>query len=81
MEVKAKPIEALLEEARSFPPPKKLRASAHVKDNSVYKKAERNREAFWEGFAKELHWYKKWKKVLDWKAPYSKWFVGGKINV
>jgi len=81
MEARAKPIEALLEEARSFPPPKKLRERAHVKDDSVYKKAERNREGFWEGFAKELHWYKKWKKVLDWKAPHSKWFVGGKINV
>ena len=22
-----------------------------------------------------------WKKVLEWKAPFAKWFVGGKLNV
>ena len=26
-------------------------------------------------------WRKKWTKVLDWKAPFAKWFVGGKLNV
>ena len=36
---------------------------------------------FWAREAKELSWQKKWTKVLDWKAPYAKWFVGGKLNV
>ncbi|RYD66336.1 MAG: acetate--CoA ligase, partial [Verrucomicrobiaceae bacterium] len=31
--------------------------------------------------AKELEWRAKWTKVLDWKAPDAKWFVGGKLNV
>jgi acetyl-CoA synthetase len=22
-----------------------------------------------------------WKKVLQWKAPFAKWFVGGQTNV
>ena len=26
-------------------------------------------------------WFKPWKKVLDWKPPFAKWFVGGKLNV
>ena len=26
-------------------------------------------------------WRKPYKKVLDWKAPHAKWFVGGKLNV
>ncbi len=81
MEAKIKPIEALLEEKRLFPPPKKLREKAHVKSDSVYQKAQRNPEAFWEGFAKELDWYKKWRKALDWNPPHAKWFVGGKLNV
>ncbi len=81
MAEEAKTILDLLKEKRAFSPRKEFVEKAHIKSDSVYKKAERNREAFWEGFAKELHWYKKWKKVLDWKAPHSKWFVGGKINV
>jgi acetyl-CoA synthetase len=76
-----KTIEALLEEKRSFTPSKKFREKAHVKSDSIYKRASRNTAAFWEGFAKELDWYKKWKKTLDWKPPHAKWFLGGKINV
>src|SRR5262249_46719381 len=36
---------------------------------------------FWERFARELDWFKPWRKALEWKAPYAKWFVGGKLNV
>lgn len=81
MATETKTIEALLDEKRSFPPPKRFREKALVKSDSIYKKASRNIAAFWEGFAKELDWDKKWRKVLDWKPPHAKWFLGGKINV
>ena len=29
----------------------------------------------------ELHWFKKWDKVLEWNHPWAKWFVGGQINL
>ena len=81
MAQEAKAILDLLKEKRIFSPRKDFVEKAHVKNEAIYKKASRNSDAFWEGFAKELHWYKKWKKVLDWKTPHSEWFVGGKINV
>ncbi len=32
--------------------------------------------------AKEhVDWFTPWKKVLDWKPPFAKWFVGAKTNV
>ncbi len=37
-------------------------------------------EKFWAKEANKLKWFEKWNKVLDWKKPYAKWFVGGKIN-
>ncbi len=74
-----KALEALLQENRTFPPPKEFARNAVVKDAKVYKV--RDRLKFWEGFAKELHWFKKWKKVLDWKLPFAKWFVGGTTNM
>ncbi|MGC9051021.1 AMP-binding protein, partial [Pyrobaculum sp.] len=41
-----------------------------------------NLEAFWEGVAKELEWFKPWDKVLDASnPPFYKWFVGGKLNL
>jgi acetyl-CoA synthetase len=27
-----------------------------------------------------LHWDKPWTQVLDWKRPFAKWFIGGKLN-
>ena len=38
-------------------------------------------DKFWSAIASELDWFKKWTKVLEWKLPFAKWFVGGKINV
>src|SRR2546427_580819 len=38
-------------------------------------------ERYWSDRAKELVWIKKWSRVLQWKAPFAKWFVGGRINV
>ncbi|MEO8189051.1 MAG: acetate--CoA ligase [Acidobacteriota bacterium] len=73
-------IEALLLEKRRFKPPKAFAAAANVSNPSVYAKADRDFEKFWERFAGELEWMKPWKKVLDWKPPRAKWFVGGKLN-
>jgi acetyl-CoA synthetase len=48
----------------------------------LYRRAEQDPEAFWgEVAGKELHWFEKWSKVLDWEPPFARWFVGGKTNV
>jgi len=47
-----KTIEALLKEERTFSPSKKFRDNAHVKDEALYRKAKRDREKYWEDFAK-----------------------------
>src|SRR4030095_8519770 len=54
---------------------------ANANRAAIYKDAAKNPTRFWERFAKELDWFKPWKTVLQWKAPYAKWFVGGKLNV
>ena len=53
-----------------------------VKDyEKLYQESIKNPEAFWENIAKELSWFKPWDKVLDWKYPYARWFVGGQTNI
>ncbi len=74
-------IDALLTEDRRFPPPPAFQAQANANDPDVYEEAARDHEGFWARFAEELHWFKKWDKVLEWDPPYAKWFLGGKINV
>ena len=74
-------IEVLLEEGKLFPPPEDFRKTAWVKDENIYEKAEKDFEGFWASFAEELHWFKKWDKVLEWDPPWAKWFVNGKLNM
>ena len=74
-------IDALLTEDRRFPPPPAFQAQANANDPDVYEEAAMDPEGFWARFAEELHWFKKWDKVLEWDPPYAKWFLGGKINV
>ena len=35
---------------------------------------------FWEEQAKNLSWFSKWEKTLQWDPPFAKWFDGGLIN-
>jgi acetyl-CoA synthetase len=75
-----KAIEVLLDEKRSFPPSKEFKKSANIKSASIFNTARKNPQAFWAKAAKELHWFKPWKKVLEWDTPWAKWFIGGKLN-
>jgi len=74
-------IEVLLEEGKLYPPPEDFKKKAWVKDEKIYEKAEKDFEGFWASFAEELHWFKKWDKVLEWDPPWAKWFINGKLNV
>ena len=69
----------LLNETRTFPPTPEFAKQANAKIE-MYDEAERDRLAFWEKQASFLHWHKKWDQVLDWKPPFAKWFVGGRLN-
>jgi acetyl-CoA synthetase len=75
-----KAIEALLEESRVFPPTAAFAAQANATE-ALYERAEADPEAFWAEVAGGLHWFRPWDRVLEWEAPFAKWFVGGKLNV
>ncbi len=53
---------------------------ANINDPEVYQKAAQDLEGFWEDLANDIHWFKKWDKVLDWQPPHAQWFIGGKLN-
>ena len=63
------------------PTPETIKNS-YIKDyEKTYAESIKDPETFWENIAKELSWYKPWDKVLDWKFPYARWFVGGQTNI
>ncbi|MDH3974953.1 MAG: acetate--CoA ligase [Deltaproteobacteria bacterium] len=78
-------ITSVLHEERVFNPAKDFSANAHIKSmeayEEIYARARKDPESFWAEQAEELHWFKKWNQVLDWKPPFAKWFVGGELNI
>jgi len=59
-------IESILREGRSFPPTPEFSRAARVKSMAEC--------------AKDLSWFKPFDKVLEWKFPFAKWFLNGKLN-
>ncbi len=48
----------------------------------VYRRSIEDPAGFWGELAEELHWYRKWDRVLDdSNAPFYRWFVGGETNI
>jgi acetyl-CoA synthetase len=74
-------LAALLAEKRLFKPSLDFRRQANARDARVHKRAARQPEKFWAEWARRLEWFRPWKKVLEWKPPQAKWFVGGKLNL
>ena len=73
-----KTIETLLQENRIFHPSESFRSSAHIQSEKIYEEAEKDFEGFWKKAAENLDWFHKWNKILEWKPPFAKWFLGGK---
>jgi len=78
-------IESILKEARLFPPPEEFSKAARISSLEEYRKlyarSIEDPEGFFGEQAEELHWFEKWQRVLEWDAPFAKWFVGGKTNL
>jgi acetyl-CoA synthetase len=79
-------ITSVLHESRVFKPRKEFAETARIKSLAQYRKlynqSIKSPEKFWANQARtELVWFKPWKNVLQWKEPFAKWFVGGRLNV
>jgi acetyl-CoA synthetase len=66
-----------------YAPTQDIIDEAHVPDyDALRAEAAADPLAFWDKMARELDWYQPWTDVLDEsKAPFFKWFVGGKTNI
>jgi acetyl-CoA synthetase len=78
-------IESLLKEKRIFEPDRSFAKQANwrKKDVAEYRRlARKDPKRFWAKMAREhVDWFSPWKKVLEWKPPFAKWFAGATLNV
>ena len=65
-------------EERRYPPPEAFSAQANAQAG-IY---EEGFEAFWEREGRErVSWFEPFGELLEWKPPYAKWYLGGKLNI
>jgi len=84
-------IDSLMTENRTFPPPAKLAAGAHIKSveqyQEMYDRSINEPDAFWLEQAATLHWFKKPTKAREfvWNTDARDiqltWFADGELNV
>ncbi|MFM9131790.1 MAG: acetyl-coenzyme A synthetase N-terminal domain-containing protein, partial [Actinomycetota bacterium] len=75
-------IDDLLLEQRKFPPSAAFRKNALVTGTHLYDEANEDHEGFWARQAAELvEWASPWHTICEWNLPFSKWFLGGQLNV
>ncbi|MGO9013712.1 MAG: acetate--CoA ligase [Dissulfurispiraceae bacterium] len=79
--------EVLSAEKMTFPPSPEFSRNAYIRSmeeyEKIYKRSVEDPEGFWSEMAeKQLAWFNKWDKVLEWsfEKPEIKWFIGGKLN-
>jgi acetyl-CoA synthetase len=71
-------IDTMLLEERRYPPSEEFAAQANAKPE-IY---DEDFEAFWEREGRErLTWFEPFDELYEWKPPYAKWYLGGKLNV
>ena len=76
-----------MKSGKKYFPSKEFQKKAAIKSfkqyKEIYKHSINDPQDFWAERAMDLHWFKKWKNVLeyDFTEAYVKWFEGGKINV
>jgi len=75
-------IDDLLIEQRKFPPSETFKKRTLVAGTHLYDEANEDYESFWARQASELvTWNNPWHTVCEWDIPFSKWFIGGTLNV
>jgi acetyl-CoA synthetase len=71
-------IETMFLEERRYPPSAEFAAHANAQPD-IY---ERDFEEFWETEGRErVTWFEPFTSLLEWEAPYAKWYFGGRLNV
>ena len=77
-----KAIDDLMLENRKFPPSAAFKQRAHITGADWYDDGNADYEGFWARQAADLvTWSKDWHTICEWNLPYSKWFIGGELNV
>jgi len=81
-------IESVLKEARLFDPPapgevgaERWLISSMDEYRAMHRRSLEDPEGFWGEVARELRWMSPFERVLEWRPPDARWFLGGRTNL
>jgi acetyl-CoA synthetase len=70
-------IETMQVEHRRYPPAPEFSRQANAQPD-IY---ELGFDELWTQEAQRISWFGAWNQLYEWKPPYAKWYLGGKLNV
>src|SRR6266436_4322191 len=70
-------IETMQVEERRYPPSPEFSRQANAQPG-IY---DQSLDEFWTAESKRVSWLQPWSQLYEWKPPFAKWFLGGKLNV
>src|SRR3981081_2215731 len=70
-------IETMQIEERRFKPAPEFSRQANAQPD-IY---DQGFDEFWTKEAGRISWFEPWKQLYEWKPPFAKWYIGGKLNV
>ena len=70
-------IETMQVEERRFPPSPEFAAQANA-GADLY---EKDFDAFWTAEAERISWFEPFQQLYEWKPPFAKFYLGGRLNV
>src|SRR6202171_2179932 len=70
-------IETMQIEERRFKPSPEFSRQANAQPD-IY---DQGFDEFWTKEAGRISWFEPWKQLYEWKPPFAKWYIGGKLNV
>src|SRR4029077_15721784 len=73
----ASQIETMQVEERRFAPSAEFSRQANAQPD-IYNVGF---DEFWTKASERVSWFEPWEQLFEWKPPYAKWFIGGKLNV
>ena len=85
MSIDTRAIETHSSDTRRFQPPAEFTARSRVgsmeRYAELYKESLESPETFWARETSDLVFRTRWNTLLEWKAPFAKWFLGATLNV
>jgi acetyl-CoA synthetase len=85
MSSKDEAIGTFTAETRHFEPTSEFQGRARIGSkaayDALYRESIESPDTFWKRETADLAFRKPWSKLVEWKLPHARWFIGAELNI